>query len=135
MNNISLSGKGKQIVLIIGLFVVLRMITAFLFCLTQDDFFALLCDLSACAMLTLFYELFSLVLGRSFNNSEDECIKISKNQKLLFALTETAVFTLKLIFLFLPPLAMGNSVYIHIVAAAVDALLSRLVAKYTLKPT
>lgn len=134
MNNISLSGKGKQIVLIIGLFVVLRVITAFLFCLTQDDFIALLCDLSACVMLTLFYELFSLVLGSSFNNSEDECIKISKNKKLLFALTDTAVFTLKMIFLFLPPLAMGSLVYIHIVAAAVDVLLSRLVTNKYLFP-
>lgn len=123
MKNLSLSGKG----LILGLFVVIRVITAFLFCLTQDDFVALLCDLSACVMLTLFYELFSLVLGSSFNNSEDECIKISKNKKLLFALTDTAVFTLKMIFLFLPPLAMGGSVYIHIIAAAVDVLLSRLV--------
>lgn len=127
MKNLSLSGKG----LILGLFVVIRVITAFLFCLTEHDFFALLCDLSACAMLTLFYELFSMVLGRSFNNSENECIKISKNKKLLFALTETAVFTLKMIFLFLPPLAMGNSVYIHIVAASVDILFSRLITNYT----
>lgn len=128
MKNISLSGKSKQIVPILGLFVVTRVVSAFLFYLTQDDFFALLCDLSACAMLTLFFELFSLVLGRSFNNGEDECIKLFKNKKLLFVLTDTAVFTLKMVFLFLPPLTMGRSVYIHIIAAAVDVLLSRSIA-------
>lgn len=125
MKNLSLSGKG----LILGLFVVIRVITAFLFCLTEHDFFALLCDLSACAMLTLFSELFSLVLGGSFNEREDEHTKLFKKQKLLFALIDTAILTLKMIFLFLPPLAMGSSVYIHIVAAAVDVLLSRLVIR------
>ena len=128
MKNISLLCKCKKTVPLLGMFTVLRVMSAFLFCLTQDDFFALLCDLSACIMLTLFSEMFSFVLGHSFNVREDKHIKLFKKQKLLFALTDTAILTLKLIFLFLPPLAMGTSVYIHIIAAAVDILFSRLIA-------
>lgn len=131
MKNISLLCKCKKTVPILGLFTVLRVVSAFLFCLTQGEIFALLCDLSACFMLTLFYELFSLVLGGLFNERKDEHIKLFKKQKLLFALTDTAILTLKMIFLFLPPLAMGNSVYIHIVAASVDILFSRLIANNT----
>ena len=134
MKNISLLCKCKKTVPILGLFTVLRVVSAFLFCLTQGGFFALLCDLSACIMLTLFSELFLFILGHSFNEREDEHIKLFKKQKLLFALTDTAILTLKMIFLFLPPLAMGSSVYIHIVAVSVDILFSRLIANRYLFP-
>ena len=78
-----------------------------------------ICDLSACAMLDLYFRLVFLASG--------------ENKRLIFGITDTAALVLKVLFLFLPCLSYGGSAYIHIIAIAVDIGLSRFYAIYGLK--
>ena len=129
MENISLFCRCKKNILMLGLFTVLRVVTAFLFCITRGEIFALLCDLSACVMLTLFFDLFSFVLKHYL--AENKNTVTLKYDELIFGVTDAAVFSLKLIFLFLPSVAVDCVIGIHIFAAAVDVLLSRWIINFT----
>ena len=120
MKNISLFYRRKKITLILGLFTILRVVSAFLFCISGGEFFSLLCDLSACGMITVFFELFSFALEHYFFEGENAAAL--KYKGLISGLTEGAELSLKLVFLFLPPMAVGSMLGIHIIAAAVDVL-------------
>lgn len=114
-----------RMVLLIFLLSAVRILFTYIYCVSEGGYvYAFVCDLSACAVLTLYFRLASLVLCYFSDNEETGggSFETIKRKRLILEAADGAALVLKTVFLFLPGLAFGGIVYVHIAALTIDAV-------------
>lgn len=124
-------GSFKKIALGILSTVIIRVIFTWIFVLWGGFFTVLICDISACAMITLYFRLLYSVLN-NFGKTEGNVRSLLKYKKMFFAMTDTVSLILKILFLFTPPFSFDGFILAHILAFGVDAGFSRIYVLYDL---
>lgn len=133
---LTFKGVCVRMVLPIFLLAAVRILFTYIYCVSEGGYvYAFVCDLSACAVLTLYFRLASLVLCYFSDNEETGGggFEDVKRKRLILGAADGAALILKTVFLFLPGLAFGELVYVHIAALTVDAVWATVWKTYDIR--